>query len=67
MPKGKGYGGRMPNEPKGNARKQSYHGYGTSGGGSNKGPNSGVKMSDEMRADVKKAPSSKNPYPRGLA
>ena len=35
--------------------------------GSNKGASTGLKKSDEMRADVTKQPSNKNPYPNGLA
>lgn len=35
--------------------------------GSNKGASTGLKKSNEMRSDVTKAPSNKNPYPNGLA
>lgn len=53
---------------KGDPQKSSgYGGSHKAGGGTNKGPNSGLSMSNEQRADVKKAPSSKNPYPKGLA
>lgn len=35
--------------------------------GTNTGSCSGLNMSNEQRADVKKAPSSKNPFPKGMA
>lgn len=35
--------------------------------GSNKGASTGLKKSNDMRADMTKQPSNKNPYPNGLA
>lgn len=52
---------KMPNEGK--------KGRGKIGGkgATNTGASTGLKKSDDMRADVTKQPSNKNPYPRGLA
>lgn len=47
--------------------KSSGHKAGNTKRGTNSGACSGPKMSDEMRSDVTKAPSSKNPYPKGMA
>ena len=63
MPKGKGYGGnKMPNE--GTSRKGDYAGGKASPSMSNA---SGPRKTNDQRADVLKSPSSKNPYPHGLA
>ncbi len=45
------------------------HGGGHKAGksGSNPGPNTGLKKSDDQRADVVATPKSKDPYPHGLA
>lgn len=50
---------KMPNE----GGKSS----GASGSKTNTGSCSGLKKSNEMRSDVTKAPSSKNPYPKGMS
>lgn len=51
---------KMPNSSSGS-------GAGSAKGGTNNGASGGLTMSNDMRADVRKAPSSKNPYPKGLA
>ncbi len=54
----------------GNDPSKSSHGSGHKPGkgmGTNKGASTGLKKSDEMRADVTAQPSNKNPYPNGLA
>ncbi len=63
---------KMPNEDSrysGDSMKGG--GYGSGGGmkgsGGNTGASTGLKKSDEMRADVTKQPTNKNPYPKGLA
>ncbi len=54
------YGGsKMPNEGGGKTKRAK--------GGSNTGASTGLKKSSEMRADVTRQPSNKNPYPHGLA
>ncbi len=58
------YGG-MPNNSKKGSTKYSDTDSGSMG--SNKGASTGLKKSSEMRADVTKQPSNKNPYPNGLA
>ena len=52
---------KMPNDGK--------YGKGKMGksGASNNGSCSGLKKENPQRADVTKSPSSKNPFPRGLA
>lgn len=55
------YGGKMPNQGKGN------HGPKKASGCTNHGASTGLRKSNEMRADVTKAPSNKNPFPHGLA
>lgn len=42
-------------------------GAGPARGKTNTGRSTGVRMSDEHRADMTKTPSHKNPYPRGLS
>ncbi len=60
--KGNHYGGdSMPNSGGGGGNVKRAK------GGSNKGASTGLKKSDEMRADVTASPSNKNPYPDGLA
>ncbi len=57
--------GNMPNNSKKGSTKYSDTDSGSMG--SNKGASTGLKKSSEMRADVTKQPSNKNPYPNGLA
>ena len=55
--------GRMPNESK----SGKYSDTDSGSMGSNHGATGGLKKSNEMRADVVKKPSTKNPYPDGMA
>lgn len=50
---------KMPNTGGGSSKRAK--------GGTNTGANTGLKKSSEMRADVTATPSSKNPFPNGLA
>jgi len=54
------YSKKMPNEGKG-------QGAGSAKNGSSHGASTGLKMENSMRADVTKMPTTKNPYPHGLA
>ncbi|MGI9251141.1 MAG: hypothetical protein ACR2PR_08085 [Pseudohongiellaceae bacterium] len=64
MPKGKGYGGKMPNDKMGKGGSMSP---GSGKMGSNHGMSTGLKKSNEMRSDTMKTPNTKNMYPNGLA
>ena len=56
--------GKMPNEGRGGSSHNSGDG---NKGKTNTGASTGLRKSDEMRADVMKQPSNKNPYPKGLS
>lgn len=58
--------GNMPNNSKKN-RSGTLSDTDSGAGGSNKGASTGLKKSNEMRADVTKQPSNKNQFPNGLA
>lgn len=49
------------------AKSKHRGGGGASKGKTTSGPHTGLKMSNESRADVRKKPSHKNHYPRGLS
>ena len=53
-------GSKMPNESGG--KKSSHKGMGT-----NKGASTGLRHESQVRADVMKSPSNKNPFPHGMA
>ncbi len=67
--KGKGRHSRMPNESsgKGNHRHKASQSSIGNNSPTNTGASTGLKKSNEMRSDVLKPPSNKNPYPKGLA
>lgn len=67
-------GGKMPSKSShytgGNTVGGKGKGSGSSmapPGASNTGASTGIKKKDDMRADVTKQPTNKNPYPDGLA
>lgn len=55
------YGDKMPND------RSSSKGFKAGAGGHNTGASTGLKKSNEMRADVTKQPSNKDPYPYGMS
>lgn len=58
--KGYGKGMKMPNE---GGKNSSMKG----GMGSNTGKSTGLKVSNEMRSDTTKTPTTTNRYPNGMA
>lgn len=57
----KNYGGSNP--LKGGSKSAKSNG---SKAKTNTGKSSGLTMSNDMRSDMTKAPSNKNPYPKGM-
>lgn len=66
MPRHYNETGNMPNNSKSN-RSNKLSDTDSGSMGSNKGATGGLVKSDEMRSDVTSKPSSKNPYPDGMA
>ncbi len=64
MPEHYGKDARMPNKAKTSGK---YSDTDSGSMGSNKGASTGLSKKSDMRADVTKAPSNKNPFPDGMA